>query len=351
MRLFWLVLPALLAAAPLRAQDPLAVEILTLTSEARTHLYQLAGTIEAPQTISASFRNGGRILSVSVNPGDRVALGDEIARVDPTQAKAALDAAAATLAGAEAALTEAAANLGRVQTRLAGGVATRAELDAATQTLAGAQAQRDQAAARLSTATRALDDTVLRAPKDAIVTNRSAEPGQIAGPGQPVVALASGTRREAVFYAPDSIDLEAFLHQPITLTLIGRDAPTLAATLTEVSPVVDAATGTVRVKALLTDPPADDPLLGAPVLGQIPVPLPPAIHLPWDALTATAAGPSVWTVDPATMTVSLAPVTIASFGEADVTITSGLAPGQQVVGAGSQLLFPERVVVAAQGAP
>ncbi len=286
-RVSWLLLPALFAAAPLRAQDPLPAQILTLTSEARTHLYQLAGTIEAPQTISASFRSGGRILSVSVNPGDRVALGDEIARVDPTQANAARDAAASTLAGAEAALTEASVNQSRVQTRLSGGVATRAELDAATQTLAGAQAQRDQAAARLSAATRALDDTVLHAPKDAIVTARSAEPGQIAGPGQPVVTLASGTAREAVFYAPDSIDLEAFLHQPITLTLIGQNAAAqnapLTATLNEVSPVVDPTTGTVRVKAQLSNPPADAPRPPMPPRSAPPCSAPPCSAPPCSA--------------------------------------------------------------------
>ena len=87
------------------------------------------------------------------------------------------------------------------------------------------------------------------------------------------------------------------------------------------------------------------------MLGQIPVPQPASIHLPWDALTASASGPAVWTVDPATMTVTLAPVTIASFGETDVTIASGLTPGQQIVAAGSQLLYPGRVVSAASVAP
>ena len=223
-----------------------------------------------------------------------MALGDEIARVDPTQANAARDAAAATLAVAEAALTEASVNQSRVQTRLSGGVATRAELDAATQTLAGAQAQRDQAAARLSAATRALDDTVLHAPNDAIVTARSAEPGQIAGPGQPVVTLASGTAREAVFYAPDSIDLEAFLHQPITLTLIGQNAAAqnapLTATLNEVSPVVDPTTGTVRVKAQLSNPPADAPC-SAPPCSAPPCSAPPCSAPPCSAPPCSAKSP------------------------------------------------------------
>ena len=99
MRNSWLPLPIPLAAAPLRAEDPLPVQILTLAAETRTLQCQLAGTIKAPQTVSASLRAGGRILSVAVNAGDRVTTGDEIARVDGAPANAARDAASARLPG------------------------------------------------------------------------------------------------------------------------------------------------------------------------------------------------------------------------------------------------------------
>lgn len=344
MRVSVLVLALAAAAQPARAEDPLPVEILTAAATPRTIDYQLAGTIEAPDVVIAGFRNGGRILSVAVSAGDRVIRGQELARVDPTQAQAARDAAQAALTGAEAALTEAQANYDRVTTRLAAGVATRAELDGATQALATSRASRDQARAQLSKARRAVEDCVLRAPQDAIVTDRAAEPGQVVGPGSTVVTLASDSRRQAVFYAPDSVDLDAFIGQALDLALIDRPETRLSARLTEVSPVVDAATGTVRVKAEIATLPQGDPLLGTPVLGHLALTLPPAIQLPWDALTATAQGPAVWTVDPASHAVALTPVTVSAYGEDTITLAAGLSPGQQVVGAGSQLLYPDRIV-------
>jgi RND family efflux transporter MFP subunit len=345
MRLGLLFLICLATAAA--ADTPLAVRILTVASAPEVLDYRLAGTVEAPDSFTAGFRDGGRILSVAVQAGDRLTTGDEIARIDPTQAEAAFEAASATASGAEAALTQAASTQARTLAQLAGGVATRADLDTANQQLSAAQAARDQAATQVAKARRAVDDTVLRASQDVIVTARSAEPGQVTGAGQTVVKLAADARRVAVFYAPDSVDLSAFVGEPIDLTLMDGDLA-LKARLTEVSPVVDPATGTVRVKAEVTDPPAEPPLLGAPVLGHMTLEMPAAIHLPWDALTATAAGPAVWRVDPATMAVQLTPVTVTSYGADEVLVSAGLSPGDQVVGAGSQMMYPGRVVRAAQ---
>lgn len=338
-----LALAGLTLAAAAWADVPLPVQVVTVTLAPEVLDYRLAGTIEAPDTISAGFRNGGRIVSVRVQAGDHLAKGDEIARVDPTQAEAAAEAAAAQALGAEAALTQAQSLQARVSAQLESGVATRADLDAADQQLSAAQAARDQAATQVAKTRRAVEDTVLRAPSDVIVTARMAEEGQVTGAGQTVVTLAADARRVAVFHAPDSLDIEAFLGAPIELSVIDGDLR-LKARLTEISPVVDAATGTVRVKAEVQDPPADQPLLGTPVLGHVRVEKPAVLHLPWQALTATAEGPAVWRIDPATMQVALAPVTLSSYGADEVLIAQGLAPGDLVVGAGSQSLYPGRVV-------
>ncbi|NBZ86524.1 efflux RND transporter periplasmic adaptor subunit [Stagnihabitans tardus] len=341
-----LCLFACMAQAAL-ADAPLPVRIVTVASASEMIDYRLAGTIEAPDTFTAGFRDGGRVLSVAVQVGDRLAQGDEIARTDPTQAQAALEAAEAQANGAQAALTQAESAQARIQAQLDGGVATRAELDAANQQLTAARAARAQAETQVAKARRAVEDTVLRASQDVIVTARAAEPGQVTGPGQTVVSLAADDRRVAVFYAPDSVDLSAFVGETIVLEAMDSDL-VLQARLTEVSPVVDPATGTVRVKAEVQDPPADQPLLGTPILGRVALEGPRAIHLPWDALTATAQGAAVWKVDPATMAVALTPVTVASYGAEEVLVSQGLAEGDQVVGAGSQMMYPGRLVEAAQ---
>ena len=71
------------------AETSLAVEILTVKGEPQVNQYSLTGTIEAKESFPAAFRDGGRLLSVSVHTGDNVSAGQELARVDPTQALAA----------------------------------------------------------------------------------------------------------------------------------------------------------------------------------------------------------------------------------------------------------------------
>jgi RND family efflux transporter MFP subunit len=339
---------ALSCAAPAVAEVPLAVQIVTAQQTARSSEYVLAGTLEAKDSVPTSFRDGGRLVSVAVHTGDRVTPGQELARVDASQAEAGARAADAALAGADATLVQATSAFQRIQGLVDSGVATRAELDAAAQSQALAQGQHDQAAAQVKKAAAAVQDTVLRATVGAVVTARDADPGQVVAPGQTVLTLASEAAREAIFLAPDSVDIDPYIGRPLRLTLIDRPDVVLDARVTDASPVVDAATATVRVKALVLTPPGADMLLGAPVLGHLQIDEPPAIHVPSAALTSTAASTAVWTVDPATMTVRLTPVTIAGFGAEDVTIGAGLNTGDLVVGAGSQMLYPGRVVAKAE---
>ena len=69
------------------------------------------------------------------------------------------------------------------------------------------------------------------------------------------------------------------------------------------------------------------------------------IAVPWTALTAAAGGPAVWLVD-AGNRVRLAPVRIQRYTNGTVILAEGVEPGQIVVGAGSQMLYPGRQVVA-----
>lgn len=339
-----------LVAFSVSAETSLPVEILTVKGEPQVNQYSLTGTIEAKESFPAAFRDGGRLLSVSAHTGDNVSAGQELARVDPTQALAAQAAARASLQGAEAALTQATQAHDRAAGLLARGSATQSDVDSATEALISARAARDQAAAQLSKAETAVNDTVLRATAPSIVTERLAEPGQVVGPGQTVVWLAGQEGREAVFYVPDGADLDGLVGMPVDLSLLDAPDVPLQAELTEISPLVDSATSTTKVKATVTSS-AGAPLIGAPVVAHVSFAGPPAIRVPWTSLTSTSEGAAVWTVDSATMTVQLAPVVVRDYKVDGVVIDQGLSDGQMVVGAGSQMLYPGRPVIAAEVQP
>ena len=302
--------------------DPLPVHIVTAEMTVPLTEEALTGTLQAVEAFPVSFPQGGRVISVAVRDGDRVVAGQELARVDPTQADAALRAATATLNGADAALREAQQASDRAAELLSRGAGTRADVDTATKTLLAAQASRDQADAQLSKARTAQGNTVLTAPRAGTITARVAEPGQVVNPGQKVVSMAADAGLEAVFNAPDGVNLEAFLGDKVSL--IPVDQPDLKARVDSAVP--------------------EGVVFGTPVIGRLTIPQVPGITLPWTALTALAGRPAVWMVEPATMTVSQVPVTVSAYGGDTVRLSGGIAPGTMVVTDGSQLLFPGRDV-------
>lgn len=332
------------AALPASADQALPVEIVTVAPRIVTHDYVLTGSAEAVNVTPLAFRAGGRVIQVEVDQGDLVAAGTVLARTDPTQQREALRAAEAGLQATEAGLLRARQDHDRQKALLERGTVTQAEFDAAREGLVTATSARDQAQAQVVRAERALDDTVLTAPADAIVTERAVDPGQVVGAAQTVLTLADQAGRDAVFLAPDGARVEEFLGAKISLRLIDRDGRALTAHLSEVSPVVDARTGSVRVKARIDDPPDDLLLLGEPVEGSLSVPSATAAVVPWTALTVMGGRMAVWTVEPDTMRVALTPVTVDRFTTESLFISDGLAPGSLVVGEGSQLLFPGRLV-------
>ncbi len=346
LRLTGWILAVLAFASPLRAEAPLRVELVQVRRTDLTFDAALTGTIVAKDSVDIGFRLGGRITEVSVREGDRVAKGQALARTDPLQQEQALRVAQAAVASAEASQAQARQALERADAMLRRGVGTRAALDGASQALSAATGGLTQARTALGQAQRALADTVIRAPSDAIVTSRKAEPGQIVGAAQTVISLASATGREAVFLTPDTPLLRDAIGAPVSLSGIDFPGLRMQAHVTEIAPLVDPANGSVTLRAEITDPPTRISLLGTAIRGAVHYPAGSGIAVPWTALTAAEGEPAVWLVE-AGGRVRLTPVQIERFTNGTIILRDGVEPGQVVVGAGSQLLYPGRQVIGA----
>lgn len=330
----------------LAAKEPLVVEVVTVREASLTYDTTLAGSVEAQNSVDLGFRQGGRIAQVLVNEGDRVTRGQALARTDPTQQEQALRVAQAALDSAMASYRQVSLAHERAQAMLQHGVGTRAALDNAAQALSSAEGALTRARTAQSQAQRALDDTVIRAPLDALVTARTAEPGQIVVAAQPVISLAATDALEAVFETPDMPLLDNAIGVPVSITGMDATVPDMLAIIDEVSPLVDPQTGAVTVRAHIEDAPQDVALLGAAIRATIHFPAGIGIEVPRNALTAAGDGPAVWVVGP-DMTVSLTPVVIERFTTESVVLAEGVGAGDRVVAAGSQLLYPGRLIAEA----
>jgi HlyD family secretion protein len=150
------------------------------------------GTLSALDTVEVSSEVSGRVAEVLVDFNHRVKKGQVLAVLDPEQAQARAQEAAAQVEAANAGLVRARATadearrkLDRAQELAGAGLLSKDELDTAQATARRAEADVGSALAQTTVARASLDDarsalrkTTIASPIDGIVLARSVEPGQ-----------------------------------------------------------------------------------------------------------------------------------------------------------------------------
>jgi RND family efflux transporter MFP subunit len=295
------------------------------------------GEVQARYRADLSFRVSGRVIERFVDVGFHVEPGQVLARIDPAEQQADVDAASAAVIAAESQLRVARATFERQKTLIAKGFTTSTAFDNAQAGLRTAEGTLDSAKAQLGTAKDALGYTELRAGAAGLITVRGLEIGQVVQAAQSVFTLAQDGDRDAVFDVDESIFLGDFESGQISLTLVSDPNVTAVGQVREVSPALDPKSSTVRVKVAIQNRPAGM-TLGSAVAGTVKRKPVSQIALPWTALMAIGSKPAAWIVDPATNTVSLKPVSISGYEAGTVLISGGLEPGARVVVDGGKLL-------------
>jgi RND family efflux transporter MFP subunit len=348
-------LAAFVAAALLAAlagcaapEEPAAPEIrpvrvLAVERQAAGETLSLTGTVQAETEVDLAFRIDGRMIERSVNVGDTLTAGQVIATLDPQNEESALRAARASLTAARGQLTEARNNYERFRNLVNQGVVSRAEFDTRTQQFNTAQAQVDAASAQVTLAENRLSYTRLIADAPGAVTRRGAEPGEVVQAGRMIIQVAREDGRDAVFDVPAAIIERAPANPEITVSLTMDPNVTAIGRVREVAPRADPSTGTFQVRVGLTDPPAGM-RLGSTVTGRMQVGGAEGIQIPAQALTRVEGQPAVWVFDPASGSVATRSVEVLRYDPAGVLIGGGLEPGEQVVTAGVQALYPGQKV-------
>lgn len=326
-------------SGPVETGEPVISKVLTVTAELEdfAHTLTLTGEIQARNARQLSFNTSGRIVERLVDTGDAVEAGQMVARLDPAQQQAALDAAEAGLAVATAQFEQERNNHDRQRALFEAGNSTRAAFDAAVQALRISEAAVASAEAQLALARERLGDTRLVAPAAGLITSRSAEIGQIVQAAQPLFGFAEDGPRDAMFDVQEAALLRIPETLTITLETISNGRDVLTGTLRELSPSLDPQTGTVRARVGI-DGPADHLPLGAAIVGRASIPATPAMIVPASALTVFDGQPAVWLVDPETSRLAVQAVAIVLYQEDRIVIEKGIAPGSLVVVTGPRAM-------------
>jgi membrane fusion protein, multidrug efflux system len=303
----------------------------------------LTGQVRPKDQVSLAFRLDGRMVKRLVNVGDVLKAGEIVAQLDPQNQQNSLHSAQASLAAAEAVLTQARLTFGRQQQLLVGGWAARAKFDDAEQALRSAQAQVDAAQAQMGIAQDQLNYTDLLADAPGVVTATGAEPGEVVRAGQTIVNIARQGGRDAVFDVSEQLIRTGPRDPVVQIELTNDPSVRAAGRVREVSPQADPTTRTFQVKVGIIDPPSEMQL-GSTVTGTIKLAAPSGVQIPSSALTRANGRPAVWIVDPKSQTVSQRNVDVSRYDPAGVVVSQGLDSGETVVTAGVQTLYPGQKV-------
>jgi membrane fusion protein, multidrug efflux system len=194
----------------------------------------------------------GRIQAVYVTEGDRVAVGQMLARLDPASYSDQLRQAEAAVAQAKANLENARLSAERNEGLLSRGIAARKDVEDARTQVSVDEGALKQAEAAESAARTQLARTILRAPFAGTVVHRFLAFGeQVDGTGsQPIVEVADTGTLELLATAPASSLPEVRVGEDFSFQTESLPGATLKARVIAVLPAVDPATnnGTLRIR-------------------------------------------------------------------------------------------------------
>ena len=191
---------------PAPQQPPLPVVVAVVSPGSASGIISTTALVRADIAATVSAQIGGAILDVRVREGDRVRAGEVVARIDARPFDDAVDAARARLSATERALRVQEAVFNRDTVLHDGGAISQQAFDASSAQLEAARAAMVTAERAVSTARVQRGYANVIAPYTGVITARMVEPGDLAMPGKPLLAIERpGTVRLISKLAQDAL--------------------------------------------------------------------------------------------------------------------------------------------------
>jgi RND family efflux transporter MFP subunit len=291
----------------LAANDVVQAKTMELTQG-----LEISGPLKAANSAFVKARVAGELQGLSVREGDFVKAGQVIAHVDVTEYQARVRQAQQQAESAKAQVDIAKRSFDNNRSLVDRGFISKTALDSSIATLASAEANYRAAQAGADVASKALEDTVLRAPIAGQVAQRLAQPGERVAIDARIVEIVDLSRLEleASLSAADSMAVK--VGQTAQLTIEGAAKP-VAAKVVRVNPT--AVAGSRAVLAYLSVETSAGLRQGLFAQGTLATGTTRALALPLAAVRTDKPEPYVQTISNGQ--VKHAAVTLGTRGEAN----------------------------------
>ena len=270
-----LVIGGGVSAVFLLGSEPEALAVRTarvrsVSVDAGTTVLNASGYVTARRQATVSSKTAGQIIDIAIEEGMEVTAGQVLARLDASNLERSVRLAEAQTAAAGKAVLEVEAQLAEARLRqertrrlVEEQVAGQADLDRVNGEVATFEAriERQRQDTRVSerqveVIRQQIDDMVIRAPFDGVITAKNAQPGEMMSP----IAGGAGFTRTGIGTIVDMTSLEievdvneAYINrvspgQPVDAVLDSYDDWTIPARVIAIIPTADRDRATVRVR-------------------------------------------------------------------------------------------------------
>jgi RND family efflux transporter MFP subunit len=156
----------------------------------------VTGTLKAVRTAMVKARVAGELVMLEVREGDAVKMGQIVARVDNTEYLARQRQAQQQAEAARAQVDVAQRQFDNNNALVNQGFISKTALDTSIANLNGAKASYQAALSALDVSTKALDDSVLKAPLNGFVSQRFVQPGERVAPEARIIEIVDLSQLE-----------------------------------------------------------------------------------------------------------------------------------------------------------
>jgi membrane fusion protein (multidrug efflux system) len=329
------------------AAEPVPVTVVRAELVPLDRSLPIVGTLYAKDEATIAAEVEGRVEVTRFELGDRVKEGQELALIDTGSYAALAQQAAARLAQAQAAATNADGELRRQLALESTGIASPADLDTAR---AGAESARANVAASVATAAVAqlnLAHSHVLAPFDGAVAERLVTKGDFMEKGKPMFRLVNDEKIKFIAQAPEAYAAQVQRGQTVEFTVDAFPGERFTGEIFLISPQVNTSTRAFPLGALVDNP---DRRLKANTFARGEIILAravPTLMVPLDAVVSVAGSTRVFTLDG--MVARDRPVKLGRVRGGRQEVLEGLKPGELVVTSGGSRLSDGRQVALRSG--
>lgn len=302
--------------------------IVTAERTTSTETVTAVGSVQPRRKTEVASQILATVREIKPRPGDRVKAGELLVVLDDRELIAQQREAAASLTSAEADLATRKVDYERVKSLRNSGSASADELNRVEGAYRVTEAQMKRAKETISRIEVQISYTKITASTDGLVSDRFAEPGDLAAPGKPLLTVYDPNDLELQVNVPESLAAGIVVGQKLDIRIDANNLAT-SAVVREIVPQAQQASRSVLVKLALPQASSNPILPGMFGRAAIPVGRVERVWLPRSAVLHIGQLDLVEVAEP-DGTLSRRFVRLGRIEDDKVEILTGLSPGERV---------------------